>query len=92
MTSSTFTLYAEAVQARAAVAALLTRTLSASVRVGIMRYAATLDTQVRLSFQLYQAGLSRYIVRIDQALANMRATFRTADSAVALVLGDNSGR
>jgi hypothetical protein len=91
VSSSTFTLYSVAVQARASVGALLTRPLSTRVRTGVMRYVATLDLQVRLSFQLYQAGLSRYIVRIEQALTNMRSTFHDGESAVALVLGATSG-
>lgn len=91
VTSSTFTLYSVAVQARASVGGLLTRPLSPRVRTGVQRYVATLDLEVRLSFQLYQAGLSRYIVRIEQALRNMRSTFHDGDSAVALVLGATSG-
>jgi hypothetical protein len=92
VTSSTFTLYAVAVQARANVGALLARTLSQTIRTGVQRYVAALDMQVRLSFQLYQAGLSRYIARIDQALTNMRSSFRDADPAVALVLASTSVR
>jgi hypothetical protein len=69
----------------------MTRPLSPRIRTGIQRYVATLDLQVRLSFQLYQAGLSRYIVRIEQAMSNMRSTFHDGDSAVALVLGATPG-
>ena len=87
VSSSTFMLYAAAVQARSSVGALLSRPLSATVRTGVQRYAAALDMQVRLSFQLYQAGLSRYIARIEQAMMSMRASFRDTDPAVALVLG-----
>jgi hypothetical protein len=88
--NATFTLYAVAVQARANVGALLIRTLSPRIRTGVARYVATLDMQVRLSYQLYQAGLSLYIARIDQALMNMRSSFRDADPAVALVLTSTS--
>ena len=84
--NSTFALYAVAVQARADVGALLRHTLSPKIRIGVERYVASLDLQVRLSFQLYQAGLSLYIARIDQALTNMRSSFRDAEPAVALVL------
>jgi hypothetical protein len=84
--NSTFALYADALDARAKVGTLLSHSLSTTIRTGVERYVAALDIQVRLSFQLYQAGLSRYIPRIDQALMTMRASFRDADPAVAFVL------
>jgi len=67
--NSTFALYADALDARTKVGTLLTHSLSTTIRTGVERYVAALDIQVRLSFQLYQAGLSRYIPRIDQAHA-----------------------
>src|SRR4029078_5296498 len=66
--NSTCARYADALDARAKVGTLLAHSLSTTIRTGVERYVAALDIQVRLSFQLYQAGVALYIPRRAHAL------------------------
>jgi hypothetical protein len=83
--SATYSLYSFVLGAKAKVVALRTRPLSPRVRSGVGRYIRALDRQVWASYELYQAALSLYVPRINQALTNMRYALADADRAIALI-------